>query len=222
MRTGALPSLRAAICALVAIAVITLLPQRSFGQKPMPPVGDRHFCEWWQARVGPPAPLAESSTALAESREQRPVSPELRASLEKVGTPELADPDGVRGLRDEVVTAAIGCLLELESDVRPTNAMGVTWVGSSLRLDTAPVNLAALYYISYLYTRNWKHGTAVALRGPGAEYRRSQPKYSTTQSSIHEAYRAYRRWYSQVKDIGLEEARAERLDPLAGSSLYWY
>lgn len=222
MITGALPPARSAICTLVAIVLITSLTQRSFGATAMPPVGDIHFCVWWQAKVTPSSALAEPSPQAAAPREQMPASTGRRASLDKLGMQDVADPDGVRGLDGAVVIAAIGCLLQLDADVRPTSSVGRMWVGAWLRFDTVPTNLAALYYISYLYTRNWKHGTAVALCGPGAQSLRSRPNYATTQSSIHEAYRSYRHWYEQVKDIGIEEARAEKLDPLAGTSLYWY
>jgi hypothetical protein len=86
----------------------------------------------------------------------------------------------------------------------------------------APINLAALYYISYLYTGNWKHGSAIALRGPEVESTDTPGLYATRQEAVHKAYASYRRWYEEVKRVGLPRAREKKLDPLEGTGLSWY
>ena len=186
----------------------------------MPPVGGKHFCEWWQARIGPvtdpnvpqhhPSKKGEAENAGAQS------------ALDEFDTAAPVDPDHVTDLDEATILGAIACLLQLETDTRPANFMGVTWAGVSQIFDWAPMNLAALYYISYLFTSNWKHGNAIALRGPGAEVPESKSKYRTSPWAIYKAYGSYRHWYQQLKAMGLAQAREEKLDPLAGTGLYWY
>ena len=191
-------------------------------QNPMPAAGDKHFCEWWHAKIGPasdptaPQPSPSKKSA-SENAGVQPVLDEL-----DLGTAASVDPDRVAELDEATVLAAIACLLQLEEDTRPANFMGVTWWGVSQIFDWAPMNLAALYYASYLFTCNWKHGNAIALRGPGAEELESKYKYRTTTRAIHRAYGSYRHWYQELKAMGLARAREEKLDPLAGTGLYWY
>lgn len=191
-----------------------------FGQSAMPPAGDKHFCEWWQARIGPasdPKPPEPRPSKKAASQDAG-----APPALDAFDTGAPADPDHVTDLDEGTVMAAIACLLQLEEDKRPANFMGVTWAGVSQIFDWAPMNLASLYYISYLFTCNWKHGNAIALRGPGAEVPESKTKYRTTTWAIYKSYGSYRHWYEQVKAMGLARAREEKLDPLAGTGLYWY
>jgi len=96
------------------------------------------------------------------------------------------------------------------------------YLGVNQLFAEAPVNLAALYYISYLYTGNMEHSLAIALTGPDAEDKTIHWKYATTQSSIHTAYQAYRLWFAKVKEVGLNQARASKLAPLSGTGLAWY
>jgi hypothetical protein len=136
---------------------------------------------------------------------------------------EVYDPDQVASLTDEQVIAAIGCLLQLENDSRTTVfGGGPRIIYVSQLFGPAPVKLAALLYISYLFTRNLNLFTAVALRGPGAESARSQWLYVTSDGAIAKAYESYRSWYEKVKRIGLARAREQKLDPLEGTGLYWY
>jgi len=193
----------------------------AFGQKPMPPPGDKHFCEWWQARIGP-ASDPKTPQPRPSRRAPEPENSSAQSFLDDFGTAAPVDPDRVGEMDESTILAAIACLFQLEDDSRPASFMGVTWAGVSQIFDTAPMNLAALYYISYLFTCNWKHGNAIALRGPGAEVSDSKSKYQTTPWAIYKAYVSYRRWYQQVKAMGLANARAEKLDPLAGTGLYWY
>lgn len=193
-----------------------------FCQNPMPAAGDKHFCEWWQARIGP-----ASDPGASQPRTSRKSAPENTSAPSDIGdldfdTDAPADPDRLAQLDEATVLAAIACLLQLEQDTRPANFMGITWAGVSQIFDWAPMNLAALYYASYLFTGNWKHGNAIALRGPGAEVLESKYKYRTSTRAIYRAYGSYRHWYAQVKAMGLARAREEKLDPLAETGLYWY
>jgi hypothetical protein len=127
-------------------------------------------------------------------------------------------------LSDEVVLAAMSCFLSLENRTEYASVGGPTWAGvSQFFVARVPVNLAALYYISYLYTGNWKHGNAIALRGEGADsYEGSLRLYVTRPDAVRKAYGSYRRWFEKVKQLGLAGAREQKLDPLEGTGLWWY
>jgi hypothetical protein len=200
--------------------------ERAIAQNPIPPLADKHFCSWWQSRiraakprksVTPPSPAKALAKKMSPEEQQ-----EIRSQMSQFATPLPSDPDNVRFLNEEQKTAAMGCLLDLEEDTHPAGFSGVTWAGVDQTFAQAPINLAALYYISYLYTGNWNHGNAIALRGPDVEDRRDPWNYATKQEAVHIAYKSYRRWYARVKEIGLDRAQAENLSPLEGTELTWY
>jgi len=85
-----------------------------------------------------------------------------------------------------------------------------------------PVNLAALWAISYVYTSDFNHSLAIALVGQDAASSDSNGMYVTKQEAVHRAYRAYRVWFEKVEKLGLPRARADNLDPLEGTGLCWY
>ncbi len=117
----------------------------------------------------------------------------------------------------------MGCLLSLEENTQGASFSGATWAGvSELFAFPTPINLAVLYYISYLYTGNWKHGSAIALWGPGADSSDTHGFYVTRQEAVHKAYASYRWWYKEVKRVGLAGAREQKLDPLEGTGTSWY
>jgi hypothetical protein len=143
--------------------------------------------------------------------------------MEDFVSPAPIDPYGVSSLTEPEIVAAMGCLLSLEENTHGANFSGATWAGvSQLFAFPTPINLAALYYISYLYTGNWKHGSAIALRGPGADSSDTHGFYVTRQEAVHKAYASYRRWYEEVKRVGLAGARERKLDPLEGTGTWWY
>jgi hypothetical protein len=159
-------------------------------------------CLRWQARV------------VAGMPTEKPSKP--------VGSTSANDPYNVKDLSEHEALEAIGCLLKMENDHRPAS------FGGNLRPDISQIfgmpqaNLAALYYASYIFTENWLHGGAVALRGPRAEDPNSKFGYVTRPEAVSSAYDAYRKWFVEVQKIGLREAREERLDPLSGSGFEWY
>lgn len=118
--------------------------------------------------------------------------------------------------------SGIACLLQQQ---------GKTGVGlfSGMKPETsqfvpmASVEIDALYKISMLFYGNDKFAHAIALvsvpierHGKYHEYVFNSKKY------IKRAFASYRRWFEKVKEIGLEEARKQKLDPLAGSGVRWY
>lgn len=132
-----------------------------------------------------------------------------------------SDPDGVKALSERESLAAIECLLKMEGNTNPASIGALTRLDISQLFAPAPANLDALYYISYLYSGNWKHAAAVALRGPGCNEERNG-LYVTRERCIRQAYAAYRAWFTKVRSMGLGGARQAGLQPLDGTGLRWY
>jgi hypothetical protein len=45
---------------------------------------------------------------------------------------------------------------------------------------------------------------------------------ATDEAIIAEAYAAYEKWFVEIKEIGIGNARAKSINPLEGSSIKWY
>lgn len=195
---------------LGGIFILAMSSALSFGQQPKS--GNVDVCLLWQAHVMSPSkkakapPLADSEIAEMQSRVS--VSPE-------------ADPDNVKALSAETSLEAIGCLLKLEKNTRESTLPGATRLDISQLIAPPRVNLAALYYISYVYSGNWKHASAIALRGPDCQDDK-QFFYATRQTCVREAYVAYQDWFAKVQRIGFANAQQRGLQPLAGTDLSWY
>src|SRR5450432_291238 len=117
----------------------------------------------------------------------------------------------VARLSDKQVMTAMECLLRNEGKRGNALISGVTDDRVSQILPQATVELASLYYVSYLFSGNYQHGDGIALwdrRGginpPGG---------------IETAYASYRAWSKKVKSVGLANARKQHLDPLEGTNL---
>jgi hypothetical protein len=209
---------------VVGVVIVLFGSAWSYAQNPVPSLSDPHFCDLWQGRIGVVNP--GSSPKPQKSKQppsRRPSSSPVKPVIQDFASPAPIDPDGVSSLTEPEIVAATGCLLALEEDTHDANFSGATWAGvSELFAFPTPINLAALYYISYLYTGNWKHGNAIALRGPGADASDMHGQYVTRQEAVHKAYASYRRWYEEVKRVGLARAREKKLDPLEGTGLWWY
>jgi hypothetical protein len=206
----------------VVVAILLLMSVRGLqGQGPMPQVADKHFCQWWQAKIGLVARQVKARSIANAATSGEPLAG-IQDKIDDFTTPATSDPDNVKALNEKETMAAMGCFLQLEENTHRSSLLGATWAGVSQLFDWAPVNLAALYYVSYLYTQNWKHGNAIALRGPGAEDAGVRWKYATTQAAIRTAYKSYRTWFARVNGMGLAKARAGKLSPLDGTGLSWY
>ncbi len=114
----------------------------------------------------------------------------------------------------QVVMAGIECLLKIEGNKHPAKFSGAVNDEVSQIFPRATADVAALYYISYLYYQKWEHADAIALRGPDGEVNKSD--------DIREAYRSYRKWFKQVKRVGLAKAREMKLEPLKDTKVHWY
>jgi hypothetical protein len=109
---------------------------------------------------------------------------------------------------------AMRCLLDLEGNKSKSTIEGATRADTSQVFGVATVEVAALYYISYLYYENWGHAGAACLRRNG--------ELTNDAVTVADAYKAYRRWFDKVKEIGLRRAREKRIAPLQGTALSWY
>ena len=130
--------------------------------------------------------------------------------------------NGKRGNKDERKTKnileGIECLLKLQGDKSRGAYSGATSFSGPAHMPDATVEINALYYISKLFYDNYRHTDAVALRRPGWE----NSEILNTDEIVSIAFESYRKWFEKVKEIGLKEARKQKLDPLAGSGIRWY
>ena len=133
-----------------------------------------------------------------------------------------ADPWDVASFSEAEKLNAIQCLLGAENDLKPAALSGATRFDVLQIFAPARVNLAALYTVSYIYTGRYDHAAAVALRGEDASYTDSTGNYATKASAIHNACRAYRVWFTKVRQRGLVSAQRAGLQPLDGTGLRWY
>jgi hypothetical protein len=120
----------------------------------------------------------------------------------------------VESLSDDEVMVAIGCLLKHRGDQRPARFRGATHYEVSQLLPAASIELASLYYISYLFTGNFQHGDGIAFW--------DQHGVINPPGACEIAYDAYSKWFEQVRSMGLAAARKKKLDPLQGTNLRWY
>lgn len=117
-------------------------------------------------------------------------------------------------LPDNQIIEAITCLLKCEGNKNPARFSGATHVYISQIFPQATIEVAALYYITYLFTGRWDHADGIALCDNNGTI--NPPK------SIETAYGKYIEWFQKVKSIGIKAAREQKLDPLAGSGIHWY
>lgn len=110
---------------------------------------------------------------------------------------------------------AVECLLKLEGNKSRGAFSGATNNRVSQLLPKSTVEICALYYISYLFYEKYDHADGVALFD-------HKSRKLNTEKAIEMAYDSYRKWFEKVKEIGLLEARKQKLDPLEGSGVSWY
>lgn len=123
-------------------------------------------------------------------------------------------------LSDAQIQEGMECLLALKGKTNKARFTGTTRFnpsssqGYKLSKKAATVEIAALYYISYLFYNNWEHAGAVALYDEDTGEVNSE-------KNIGRAYKSYQEWFKKIIKIGLEEARKQKLDPLDGSDISW-
>ena len=115
----------------------------------------------------------------------------------------------------KLIIQGIGCLLKMEGNRKPARFSGATRLDTSQIFEPARVEVAALFYISYLYYQSRdSFAGGIALRG-------ADGKISSRQTT-RKAYGYYRRWFNEVKKIGIEKARELEMPPLKGKDVSWY
>lgn len=115
----------------------------------------------------------------------------------------------------EEIFFAVNCLLQLEGKKAESNVAGASNARVSTFFEATSVEVAALYYVSYLFYQKWDHADA-----PFLLYQKNSKKNSG--KAVSKAYKAYKKWFEKVREIGLEEARKQKIDPLEGSGVSWY
>jgi hypothetical protein len=120
----------------------------------------------------------------------------------------------------EVVLEGINCLLRLEGNRKP-GVFGGSKAYVSQTFPRASVEVDALFRISELFYGNDDFASSVALvRRDGKSSERKE--WYNRREYVNKAFISYLRWFKRVKEIGLEEARRQKLDPLSGSGISWY
>lgn len=162
-------------------------------------IQDGERCKYWQAKVDP---SIKSSIKTADIGKDG-------SAIDSLLTSKLNEVD------DMNVLEAIECLLKLQGKTSASRySSGTIGYNISTRFPPPTVEVAALYYISYLYHKEWRHAQAMVLMD-------SEGK-KNTQKSIKTAYKAYQVWFEKVKEIGLERARQQNSTPLDGTDVSWY
>lgn len=115
---------------------------------------------------------------------------------------------------DEQIVEAIECFLTCKGNKKKSSVSGATNMYVSQIFPKASVELAALFYISYLYTANYTFADGIALW--------SKEGGINPPRAIEIAYDSYKKWFKKVQEIGLSAARKMELNPLEGTGLSWY
>ena len=127
-----------------------------------------------------------------------------------------------RGRKDEKnpknIMEGIECLLMLEGDKSRGAFSGATSFSGPGGMPEATVEICALYYISVLFYEKYDHASAVVVHYENYEENQSL----NSDGAVKTAFESYRKWFQKVKEIGLEEARKQKLNPLEGSGVVWY
>ncbi len=132
----------------------------------------------------------------------------------KIKLPEnLKPPDESNS--QEIING-IECLLRLQGKTGKSkyfNAILRDNVSQTFGFPT--IEVAALYYISTLYYQSPDSFTsAIALRGDNEEI--------SNRKTVRKAFKYYRKWFKQVKEVGIEKARELNLEPLKDKDVDWY
>jgi hypothetical protein len=116
-------------------------------------------------------------------------------------------------LPDDEKLAGVRCLLSVQGNRGRARFGGATAAYVSQIYPEGTTEVAALFYISYIFTERWDHSSGVALRGHNG--RMNDPK------DIALAYKKYRSWYKRVLARGWKKSQELGTLPLANSSVSW-
>lgn len=123
-------------------------------------------------------------------------------------------------LSDAEALLGIECLIELKGDRNTARFTGYTNVSTSVSSrppvikKPATIEVAALYYASFVFYKDWGHAGSVRLFDPDTWK-------SNSSGNVKSAYKSYESWLINAKKIGLQKARELKVDPLEGSGIQW-
>lgn len=132
----------------------------------------------------------------------------------------LEKADSKFSISDEMNTQetlkAMTCLIENKGNKSKANTGTASRSSkNSQRFASPTIEVVALYCISYLFYENSDFANAIALQQDDEDKINSR-------KALKIAFSSYNKWLKKVKEIGLEEARKQKLDPLADSGVSWY
>ncbi len=162
-------------------------------------------CNYWQSQVNPNIKMIERNGTKPLDVTKNLLKPDLNSSV-------LAKP--FNDLDQKEIFFGIECLLKLQGNKHISNLSGATRPDVSQTFESNTIEVAALYYISYMFFQKWDHAQA--------PYLIDKDYKENSDEAVSQAYKAYNKWFEKIKKSGLEEARRQKLDPLVGSGVRWY
>lgn len=121
----------------------------------------------------------------------------------------------IKSLSDEETIKIIDCFLNQKGNKKPVWGVVVSDTVSQT-FGPSPLEVVALFDISALFYQGKFFASAKVLVLDDDDNKLN------TRKAIAVAHKAYRKWFEKVKIIGLQEARRQGLDPLAGTDVSWY
>lgn len=126
--------------------------------------------------------------------------------------------------KPENIVPAITCLLEFEGNKNmaafgrdPSPRLtGPSQGPTSIFSTPITAEVAALYFISYLYYQKWDHASLVVLVN-----RDDSRELESSDENVRKAYGYYREWFERVKAIGIVKARELKIEPLKDKDVRW-
>jgi hypothetical protein len=164
-------------------------------------------CHNWHSRVDP-------TIARPNSDAFSPVSMSAVFAAPLKSDQPGEKPPAFGNLSQAEVFLGIECLLNLQGRNYDSRLVGATRPDVSQTFGATRTDVAALYYISYLFNQKWDFADAPFLQDGKGKINNDE--------AVSLAYERYRQWYSKVTALGLDEARKQKLDPLTGSGITWY
>ncbi len=156
--------------------------------------GQSSSCQYWRSRVDIYTHITDLSQILDEKNPKN-MLPAIRCLLEFEGNKNIA---------------AFG----LDPNPRLTGPPGP----GPMSILSTPITaeVAALYFISYLYYQKWDHANLVVLID-----KEDSREIESSQENVSKAYKYYREWFERVKPIGIVKARKLKIEPLKGKDVRW-
>lgn len=114
----------------------------------------------------------------------------------------------------ENILEGINILLSFRGDQKRAKFCGATRMDVNTPDKPCTVELAALFYISYLYYEKWDHAYGVALLDKAGNM--------NTPEILSKAYCYYQEWFDEVKKVGIVKARELHIEPLRGKDITWF